>query len=154
MQIVGAVPAFGRVLAFAASARAQATDSLYRPTLSPWFGLYQRNGGPIDNYHMFVRPQMDLQNTIQQQQNAIQRNAAGINSLGQDVTQMQEHGTMKPTGTGSGFMNYSHYYPASRGGRAPQTQAASAATSSPQAASSSGRSMAATSSMGSMPRGY
>jgi hypothetical protein len=95
-----------------------------RPVLSPWFGLYQRNGGPLDNYHTFVRPKIAINDTFQQQQSAIQHNNAGINSLGQDVLQLQEPGTVRPTGTASVFMNYSHYYPThARGGQALHNQA-------------------------------
>jgi hypothetical protein len=98
------------VLSVACSVQAQTGDLGQSPTFSPWFGLYQRNGGPLDNYHTFVRPKIELANTLQGQQAAIQRNTAGINSLGQDVQQLQEPGTVRPTGTGSVFMNYSHYY--------------------------------------------
>ena len=69
-----------------------------RPTLSPWFGLYQRNGGPLDNYHTFVRPQIELRNTLLRQQAAIQRNSAGIASIDRDLG---EQGQLHPTGTGS-----------------------------------------------------
>jgi hypothetical protein len=80
----------------------------YQPatsTLSPWFNLYQRNTGPLDNYHMYVRPQLQLQSTLQRQD-------ANIQLLGQAVAQpLEQKSAAAPTGTGSGFMSYSHYYP-------------------------------------------
>ena len=129
------------VLSIACSAHAQATSQNYKPTFSPWFGLYQRNSGPLDNYHTFVRPQIDLQDTIQRQRAAIQRNSAGINSLDQDMTDLHEHGTVRPTGTGSVFMDYSHFYPLGRGGgHSTQAPTAQGRSWSPQPPSS-GRAM-------------
>jgi len=97
------------VLFVAGSAQAQ-SSVLGQPALSPWFGLYQHNAGPLDNYHTFVRPNIAINNTLQQQQFAIQQNSAGVNSLGQDMGRIQEFGTVRPTGTASVFMNYSHYF--------------------------------------------
>ncbi len=81
--------------------------SAYRamsPPLSPWLSLYRHDTGPLDNYHTFVRPQLQLRETIRKQDSRIQM-------LGQEVTQFQENGGVPPTGTGSVFMSYSHYYP-------------------------------------------
>jgi hypothetical protein len=121
--------------ALAPAAVSQAQSSGYRPwkpTISPWFSLYNRNRGPLDNYNMYVRPETELRDTLQQQASGIQRNSAGLRSLGHDVNQLQEEGPIRPTGTGSGFMNYSHYYPALGQGKA----AARHGTSSPKPASS------------------
>jgi hypothetical protein len=87
------------------------------PTLSPWFNLYQRNPGPLDNYNMFVQPRMDLQQTLNQQTSNIQQNSVKLKSLGKEVNQIQKEGPARPTGSSSTFMNYSHYYPL-QGGRA------------------------------------
>jgi hypothetical protein len=141
-QLSWAFCAVCAVLSAACSAHAQATSQNYKPTLSPWFGLYQQNSGPLDNYHTFVRPQIELQNTIQRQRTAIQRNSAGIRSLDQDMTDLHEHGTVRPTGTGSVFMDYSHFYPQGKaGGRSTQTPTARGRSWSPQPPSS-GRTMA------------
>ncbi len=121
LQTVVASLTVGAVLSIAqvTHAQGQATDFGSRPTLSPWFGLYQKNGGPIDNYHTFVRPRVDLNDTLQRQQADIQRNEAGVNSLGQDMTQLQEeHAGVRPTGSATEYvryMNYSHYYPTAKG---------------------------------------
>jgi hypothetical protein len=141
LQVVAAFLTVGAVLSIAhlAQAQGQATDFGNRPTLSPWFGLYQKNGGPIDNYHTFVRPRIDLNDTLQRQQAGIQRNQAGINSLGQDMTQLQEeHAGIRPTGSASVFMNYSHYYPTAQGGHAAQGPAAHRRSSTRPPASSGG----------------
>jgi hypothetical protein len=105
------------LLLVASSSPAQVLAPGNRPTLSPWFGLYQRNGGPLDNYHTFVRPQIQLDNTLQRQHLAIQRNNEGVQSLSREVSQLADQGQMHPTGIGSVFMDYSHYYP-SLGGSA------------------------------------
>ena len=146
LQAVAAFLTVGAVLSTThlAQAQGQATDFGSRPTLSPWFGLYQKNGGPIDNYHTFVRPRIDLNDTLQRQQAGIQRNEAGVNSLGQEMTQMQEeHAGIRPTGSASGFMNYSHFYPAAKGGHAAQAPGARRGSWTPPPASS-GRGSAST----------
>jgi hypothetical protein len=101
--------AVGAVLLGTSSAPAQVLLPGNRPALSPWFNLYQRRGGPLDNYHMFVRPQIELSNTLQRQQANIQNNNTGVAALDQEVTQLR--GPVRPTGTASVFMYYSHYYP-------------------------------------------
>ncbi|MGA2034786.1 MAG: hypothetical protein ABSG68_21260, partial [Thermoguttaceae bacterium] len=84
------------------------------PTLSPWLNLYQRNGagGPLDPYHQFVRPELNLRDAIRQQGLINQRQNADVSALGQQMTQMEEDelAPIQPTGTGSVFMYYSHYY--------------------------------------------
>jgi hypothetical protein len=112
-----AVAALGLLLLAASSSHAQVLAPGNRPTLSPWFGLYQRNSGPLDNYHTFVRPQIQLENTLQRHQVAIQRNYEGVASLDREMSELTAPGQVHPTGIGSGFMNYSHYYP-SLGGSA------------------------------------
>ncbi|MBN2580000.1 MAG: hypothetical protein JXB10_13510 [Pirellulales bacterium] len=76
------------------------------PTFSPWLNLFQRNTGPLDNYHTWVQPEMRLRQTLQYQ-------ARNIQSLQQYVSQPQTRtdGKLAPTGVGGGFMSYSHYYP-------------------------------------------
>lgn len=101
----------GVLLSLACSVQAQTYNVGQQPVISPWFGLYQRNGGPLDNYHTFVRPQIELNDALLRQQNAIQYNSAGLNTLGRDVNQLQDPRAVRPTGTASGFMNYSHYFP-------------------------------------------
>jgi hypothetical protein len=98
---------------------AQAQD-LYNPApvMSPWFNLFNKNPGPLGNYQSYVRPQLQLQNTIQQQNNGmfqqgvdIQQGNARLNLLGNQVGQLQRGGgLLPPTGHAAGFMYYSHYY--------------------------------------------
>jgi hypothetical protein len=108
------------ILLFAGtSSHAQVLAPGNRPIFSPWFGLYQRNGGPLDNYHTFVQPQIELSNTLQRHHVAIQRNNEGIVALGRGMSQFEEQGTVHPTGTGSVFMDYSHYYPSLGGSGRP-----------------------------------
>ena len=99
---------------------AQGVASGYRPTtptFSPWLNLYQRGGqgGPLDPYHQFVRPELDLRETLRQQGITNQRQGDEVSSLDQQVTQMEADrlATIRPTGAGSVFMNYSHFYPGS-----------------------------------------
>ena len=104
-------------------AAAQGVASGYRPdtpTLSPWLDLYQRKGagGPLDPYHQFVRPELDLRETLRQQDLTNQRQGADVSTLSQQLTQMEQERLtqVRPTGTGSVYMNYSHYYYPNGGG--------------------------------------
>jgi hypothetical protein len=74
--------------------------------------LYQKQGGPLDPYHMFVQPQMQLRDTVQQQQMNLQRQTAGMSALGQRVSQIADdrNRQVSPTGVGAGFMNHGRYF--------------------------------------------
>ncbi len=81
------------------------------PALSPWFNLYNRQGGPVDNYNMFVQPEVQLRNTLQRQQFYNQRQTAASTTLGQQVSQLEEDRLgVQPTGAPSGFMNAGRYF--------------------------------------------
>ncbi|MBN2475901.1 MAG: hypothetical protein JXB62_14915 [Pirellulales bacterium] len=104
------------LLAVADSALAQFPGANYRPSafrqpsFSPWLNLYRRDSGVLDPYHNFVRPEQQLINTLQRQQASLQRQNVGLQTLGQQLTQFERTGSVRPTGTASVFMNYSHYY--------------------------------------------
>jgi hypothetical protein len=82
------------------------------PTLSPWLNLQRRDPGPLGGYLSDVRPQIELNNTLRQQGNGIYANTANLTTLGQQVRQSGPRQAVRPTGTASVYMNYSHYYPA------------------------------------------
>lgn len=95
------------------------------PTFSPWLNLFQRNTGPLDNYHTYVRPQFEMRDTLRQQSLTNQRQAAGLQNLTDRVGNLQKAGetSIRPTGTASVFGSYSHYYPsAGSGGARPQAR--------------------------------
>lgn len=77
---------------------------------SPWLNLYRRDPGPLGPYLSNVRPEQRLRRTLYQQGASLQRQSAGLSTLGEQMTVFGRTGTLRPTGTGSGFMNYSHYY--------------------------------------------
>jgi hypothetical protein len=81
-----------------------------RPTLSPWLKLYSRQSGPVDNYHSFVRPELQLQDTFRRQDLLNEQQSAGMSDLKTQVTELQTGGKVRPTGAGAEFMRYSHYY--------------------------------------------
>lgn len=81
-----------------------------RPTISPWMNLYQRNTGAVDNYHTYVQPQKQLQETLQQQNARIQQQGLGIRGLTHQLSDLEQGKTVRATGAGSVFMDYSHYY--------------------------------------------
>ena len=81
------------------------------PTISPWMGLWRQNTGALDNYHTFVRPQMQLNQTLQMQNAALSRQAMGLQALNNEINQpLENQSGMLATGQGATFMNYSHYY--------------------------------------------
>ena len=79
--------------------------------MSPWFNLYNKQGGPVDNYNMYVRPEFQLRNTLQTQQSNIQQQAAGSSALGQQVSQLEaDRQAIQPTGAPAGFMNHGRFF--------------------------------------------
>lgn len=77
---------------------------------SPYLELYRPNPGPLNQYYQFYRPRVNLESTLYQQQ-------ATINSLQTEVQTAQNAfrppppaPAIGPTGVGSVYMNYSHYY--------------------------------------------
>ncbi len=124
--------------ASASSAGAQRPGSperFSRPTFSPWFGLFSRETRALDNYHSYVRPEIRLRNTLGQQANALRQQKTTILGLGQEIRAVERGGGPRPTGTGSGFMIYSHYFqtvPAVRGqSRLPPSRPAKSFRSAP-----------------------
>ncbi len=100
---------------FAQAAAAQSVYSPQTPAISPWMGLWQKNTGAVDNYHTFVLPQMQLNQTLQMQNAALNRQEAGLQNLNFDITQQQwNQSRIMPTGQGASFMYYSHYYGGNR----------------------------------------
>jgi len=89
-------------------------SSRYRPmspVLSPYFGLLRPEYGPLPNYHYYVRPRTQVRDTLKRQGSEIRQQDARIRSLRQKSGSVyQQRAWARPTGTGAGFMNYSHYY--------------------------------------------
>jgi hypothetical protein len=91
-------------------------NPLPKPTVSPYLNLLRGNTGPVPNYHSLVRPQLQQQ-AINQQQRAInlkqqslsQANQQGIQRVQQGLFELRQS-QASPTGTGGGFMNFSHFY--------------------------------------------
>jgi hypothetical protein len=93
--------------------RPQAPSRSYSPspTLSPYLDYFRAPQGPLDSYHEYVRPKIDLRNTLAQQDRQMRAQAQGLRALNNDWSRAQRTGTLAPTGTGAGFFNYSHFYP-------------------------------------------
>jgi hypothetical protein len=94
-------------------ANAQALIPQYQPAtpiMSPWLRLSNKNSGALDAYHNSVRPEMQLQQTLQQQSLTNQQQADRLSGLHGQVSDLENGGVMHATGTNSVFMNYSHYY--------------------------------------------
>lgn len=104
----------GVVLLWAAPAPAQGVGNSYRyptPALSPWFNLYNKQGGPVDNYNMYVQPDIQLRNTLQAQQLYNQRQTANATVLDHQVSQLEQNRqTVQATGAPSGYLNHGRYF--------------------------------------------
>ena len=64
--------------------------------------------------HELVRPQLQLRDAMRQQQYDINRQGMDIQSMRRSMSGVRQAAGMRPTGSGSMFMNYSHYYNFSR----------------------------------------
>ncbi len=128
VSAIACLLSLGAGMACAQSAQSGLYQPAY-PTLSPWLNLYQRNTGPLDPYHMYVRPEMQLRDTLRRQDTRIQQQGVGIGRLKGQVSELEKGGPLRPTGTGSVFMDYSHYYDL-EGGPAGHSHPRSARTSS------------------------
>jgi hypothetical protein len=73
--------------------------------------LFQRTPAPLDNYHSYVQPDLQLRAEFARQNSTLLQNAQGIGLLGQQMEYAQRESQIRPTGNGSVFMEYSHYYP-------------------------------------------
>ncbi|MEX2188649.1 MAG: hypothetical protein WD875_17710 [Pirellulales bacterium] len=101
LTVLSAVLAGLFLLAADASAQAPRYQPS-RPTLSPYLNLFRNQRGPVPNYHLYVRPILQQQSINAQQGAAVQQLEQGLRE-----TQTTQSG---PTGIGSGYRNFSHYY--------------------------------------------
>jgi hypothetical protein len=87
--------------------------SPFGPTLSPYLDFFRRDNGALgDPYNAWVRPRQNLRNELYQQQRSLynlNRELRDVNREVQDLELLRESGAA-PTGTGSRFMNFSHFY--------------------------------------------
>jgi hypothetical protein len=81
------------------------------PTITPYLDYFSLPVGPWqDNYHTFVRPKAELRSNLSRLGTAVNQQGRRLNQLGNDLQQLETSSRAAPTGTGSTFMNYSHYY--------------------------------------------
>lgn len=104
-------------LLLSSAATADAQRQRYRPTsppLSPYFDLFRggEDAGPLGGYWGSYRPRQDFRRAMQQQGARLQQQATNLRALDQRMSLTQPSpGSVRPTGSHSVFMNYSHYYP-------------------------------------------
>jgi hypothetical protein len=105
--------AMGLILLAAASASAQRRGPArysppYGPTISPYLQYYNRPVGVLGNYYTFVRPEVQLRATLRAQQQQIVNVETQVQAA--EASRIRAE-AVAPTGTGSTFMNRSHFYP-------------------------------------------
>ena len=88
------------------------------PTISPYLQYFRQPTGVLNNYNQFVRPRQELRSTLQNQNQQLRQLDDNVRNARRDInTLSQTRGAgVRPTGVGSAYMNFSHYYPA-LGGR-------------------------------------
>ena len=97
--------------ALPSAASGQGYISPSRPTITPYLDYFSVPVGPWqDNYHTFVRPRAELRSNLNRLGAAVNQQGRRLNQLGNDVQRLETTSQAAPTGTGSTFMNYSHYY--------------------------------------------
>ena len=84
------------------------------PTLSPYLDYFRAPQGPLDSYHEYVRPRINLQNTLSRQDRQLRVQANELRALNDEWSRAQRTKTLAPTGIGASFFNYSHFYPQKR----------------------------------------
>ena len=82
------------------------------PTFSPYLDYFRRDVGALDVYNSIVRPNRELRSTLSRQQSTLLQGRQRIEQL-----QTQVDSGVSPTGVGSRFMDYSHYYSKRPAGR-------------------------------------
>ncbi len=80
------------------------------PTITPFLDYFNAPISPLmDNYHTYVRPRAELRSNLSRLGTSVNQQNRRLDQLGQDFRQFNPS-QAAPTGTGSSFMNYSHYY--------------------------------------------
>jgi hypothetical protein len=80
------------------------------PTITPYLDYYNLPTSPLlSNYQNYVRPRAELRANLNQLGTAVNRQNERLDLLQNDFQQLTPSGAA-PTGTGSTFLNYSHYY--------------------------------------------
>ncbi len=112
-----AIPVFALSCMAALPLSAQVGGYQPAPALSPWLNLYQKQGGPVDNYHLYVQPQLQLRDTLQSQQMGIQANSAAVDAVGERNLSQREASFAGPqqTGASATFFNQGSYFNNFRG---------------------------------------
>ncbi len=97
-----------------------------RPTMSPYLDYFRRDTGLLDPYNLFRKRNVRVNQAFEQQRRQLQYQQYQLDQtrfqfqqVQQAQRQMRASGAT-PTGHGSTFMNYSHYFGGSpTGGAAP-----------------------------------
>lgn len=102
------------VLAALSTLATPAAAQFYRPpagpTITPYLDYFNAPISPLlENYHTYVRPRADLRNRLRGLDTAMTQQQRQLDQLSGDFQQLSSS-RAAPTGTGSTFMNYSHYY--------------------------------------------
>ena len=110
--VAAATPAQAQYRGKALGSKSSSYQSiLNRPVISPYLNLLRPNAGPLPNYHTWVRPQLEQQEFNDQQTRQVQSLQRQVMSNRMGGDRNTGSSGLRPTGHGSTFMNYSHFYP-------------------------------------------
>jgi hypothetical protein len=80
------------------------------PTITPHLDHFNRPFGVLDTYHTFIRPRAELRSRLIGLDAAVTQQERRLDQIDHNLIQTGSSQTA-PTGTGSSFMNHSHFYP-------------------------------------------
>ncbi|TVS09999.1 MAG: hypothetical protein EA424_26075 [Planctomycetaceae bacterium] len=83
------------------------------PTITPQLDHFSRPVGMLDTYHTFIRPRAELRSRLIGLDAAVTQQDRRLDQINHNLMQTSSSQTA-PTGTGSSFMNHSHFYPGLR----------------------------------------
>ena len=85
-----------------------------RGPLSPYFGFFQYNGGPLPNYQTFVQPRQEVVSGLRRDSNRLDRIEQQLRIRNTDSASNLIHSAEGDVGTSSraaDFLNLQPYYP-------------------------------------------
>lgn len=105
VTVIGAI-----FIGLPSGATAQGYQPPAGPTITPYLDYFNAPISPLlENYHTYVRPRADLRSRLRGLDTAMTTQQRRLDQLSGDFQQLNSS-PAAPTGTGSTFMNYSHYF--------------------------------------------
>jgi hypothetical protein len=79
------------------------------PTITPYLDYFRQPTGVLDRYNQYVVPRRQMRQRLTQQDTLLRGLNTRVSEVNDEIQRVREP-TITPTGVGSSFMNYSHFY--------------------------------------------